>query len=77
MFLRQLPHLMERQGRSCVLAFLEIAKAYDTKDRDILVEARVGPGCPLALLLYLFVAQALLCWLQHCGMGIRLREQES
>jgi hypothetical protein len=115
MFFRQLPHLMERQGRSCVLAFLDIAKAYDTIDRDFLVEAMqvMGPGggligrvqlilrntasralvngfpsglvpikagvrqgCPLATLLYLFVAQALLCWLQHRGVGIRLREHD-
>ena len=115
LFLRQLPHLMARQGRSCVLAFLDIAKAYDTIDRDFLAEAMqamgagagligwvqlllsntasravvngfpsglvpikagVRQGCPLAPLLYLFVAQALLCWLQHCGVGIRLREQD-
>ncbi len=49
MFLRQLPHLMERQGRSCVLAFLDIAKAFDTIDRDFLVEAMqvMGAGAGL------------------------------
>jgi hypothetical protein len=102
---------MAQQGRSCVLAFLDIAKAYDTLDREFLVgamdamgagkgliawtqlllantaslavvngfksdpvpmRAGVRQGCPLAPLLYLFAAQALLCWLQHCGVGIRL-----
>ncbi len=37
---------------------------------------RSRQGCPLAPLLYLFVAQALLCWLQHRGVGIRLREHD-
>ena len=110
-FLRQLPHLMAQTGRSCVIAFLDIAKAYDSLDRTFLFEAMeamgAGPGllawtrlllsntasraivngyvsgkvsltagvrqgCPLAPLLYLFAAQALLCWLQKNRVGIRL-----
>jgi hypothetical protein len=49
MFLRQPPHLIERQGRSCVLEFLDIAKAYDTIDRDFLVEEMqvMGAGAGL------------------------------
>ena len=109
LFLRQLPHLMAQQGRSCLIAFLDMAKAYDTLDRDFLyeameamgagaglltwtklllsdtqavamvngfrsrsvrMEAGVRQGCPLAPLLYLFAAQALLTWLQHQGVGI-------
>jgi hypothetical protein len=50
MFLRQLPHLMERQGRSCVLAFLDIVKAYDTIDRDFLVEAMQAMGAGAGLI---------------------------
>ena len=115
-FLRQLPHLMAQTGRSCVIAFLDIAKAYDSLDRKFLFEAMeamgAGPGllswsrlllsatasravvngflsdrvaltagvrqgCPLAPLLYLFAAQALLCWLQHNRVGIRLRPEDS
>jgi hypothetical protein len=44
----QLPHLMAQTGRSCVIAFLDIAKAYDSRDRNVLFEALeamgVGPG---------------------------------
>ena len=29
-------------------------------------------GCPLAPLLYLFIAQALTCWIRHCGLGINI-----
>ena len=111
-FLRQLPHLMAQTGRSCVLAFLDIAKAYDSLDRKFLfavmeamgagpgllawsrlllsatasravvngflsdrvdLTAGVRQGCPLAPLLYLFAAQALLCWLQHNRVGVTLR----
>ena len=109
--LRQLPHLLRRQNRSAIIAFLDFAKAYDTVHRDFLLaamtelgaseqlrkwvhtllaetraQAMVGghlstpvsmaagvrQGCPLAPLLYLFVAQALLSWLQRKGIGIRL-----
>ncbi len=46
-FLRQLPHLMAETGRSYVIAFLDIAKAYDSLD-IILFEAMeamgAGPG---------------------------------
>ncbi len=38
------------------------------------IKAGVRQGCPLAPRLCPFVAQALLCWLQHRGLGIRLRE---
>ena len=116
MFLRHLPHLMRQQNRSCVIAFLDIAKAYDSLDRDFLlgamdamgagsgllgwvrtlladtcsvavvngyrsspVQMRAGvrQGCPLAPLLYLFAAQALLCWLQAGGVGIRLQPKDA
>lgn len=109
--LRHLPHLLRRQGREAIVAFLDFAKAYDTVHRDFLLEAMkelgasenmckwirtllsdtqaqalvggrlsqpvhmaagVRQGCPLAPLLYLFVAQALLSWLQRNNMGIRL-----
>ncbi|PNH03795.1 LINE-1 reverse transcriptase [Tetrabaena socialis] len=109
--LRHIPHLLKRQGRSAIIAFLDFAKAYDTVHRDFLLAAMeelgateqlrkwvatllsstqaqvqvgsqlsqpvsmaagVRQGCPLAPLLYLFVAQALLSWLQRKGMGIRL-----
>ncbi|PNH09547.1 LINE-1 reverse transcriptase [Tetrabaena socialis] len=109
--LRHIPHLLKRQGRSAIIAFLDFAKAYDTVHRDFLLaamaelgateslqkwvrtllsatqaQAQVGgrlsqpvsmaagvrQGCPLAPLLYLFVAQALLSWLQRKGMGVRL-----
>ena len=36
LFLRHLPHLLGQQGRSCLVAFLDFAKAYDTLDRDFL-----------------------------------------
>jgi hypothetical protein len=49
MFPRQLPRLMERQGWSCVLAFLDIAKAYDTIERDFLVEAMQMMGADAGL----------------------------
>ena len=115
MFLRHLPHLLRQQNRSCILAFLDIAKAYDSLDREFLIGAMeamgAGPGlvgwvktlltnthsvavvngyrssrvpmmagvrqgCPLAPLLYLFAAQALLCWLQAGGVGIRLQPED-
>ena len=114
-FLRQLPHLMAQTDRSCVIAFLDIAKAYDSLDRQFLLEAMeamgagqgllswtslllsdtasralvngfvsdrvaltagVRQGCPLAPLLDLFTAQALLCWLQHNRVGIRLLPED-
>jgi len=40
------------------------------------MEAGVRQGCPLAPLLYLFVAQALLCWLRSQEVGIRLRPSD-
>lgn len=46
--LQLLPHLLRSQGREAVLAFLDFAKAYDTVDRDFLLEAMgamaAGPG---------------------------------
>ena len=38
----------------------------------VTMAAGVRQGCPLAPLLYLFVAQALLSWLQHNNLGVRL-----
>ena len=40
--------------------------------QPVAMAAGVRQGCPLAPLLYLFVAQALLSWLKRCGVGIRL-----
>ena len=40
--------------------------------RVVPMKAGVRQGCPLAPLLYLFAAQALLCWLQHNNVGITL-----
>ena len=40
--------------------------------RSSAVDGRVRQVCPLAPLLYLFAAQALLCWLQSNQVGIRL-----
>ncbi|KXZ53738.1 hypothetical protein GPECTOR_6g655 [Gonium pectorale] len=37
--LRHLPHLLRRQGRSAIVAFLDFAKAYDTVHRDFLLAA--------------------------------------
>ncbi|KXZ56111.1 hypothetical protein GPECTOR_2g993 [Gonium pectorale] len=110
-FLRCLPHLLQQQQRSAIVAFLDFAKAYDTIDRSVLfalmermgvgpgflawaqlllmdtlavasvngylsrvvrLHAGVRQGCPLAPLLYLFVAYALLCWLQERGVGVGL-----
>ena len=111
MFLRFLPHVLKQGARTGLVAFLDIAKAYDSLDRDFLygameamgagagllkwartllttttsfavvngfrskrvpLKAGVRQGCPLAPMLYLFAAQALLCWLQHCQIGIHL-----
>ncbi len=38
------------------------------------IKAGVRQGCPLAPLLCPFVAQELLCWLQHRELRVRLRE---
>ena len=40
------------------------------------MEAGVRQGCPLAPLLYLFVAQALMCWLRSQHVGIKLCPSE-
>ena len=40
--------------------------------QPVTMAAGVRQGCPLAPLLYLYVAQALLSWLQQRGVGIRL-----
>lgn len=37
-------------------------------------EAGVRQGCPLSPLLYLFVGQALVCWLKQCGLGITVAD---
>ena len=107
--LQLLPHLLQREGRWAVAVLMDIAKAYDTVDRDFLLRAvercglgegfatwvrllltntrtcaRVGAslsaaeqvlagvrqGCPLAPLLYLLVAQALLRLLKRRGFGL-------
>lgn len=111
MLLQLAPHVLAQQQQSAVVAFLDIAKAYDTVHRDFLREtmramgagddfiawvdlllsgtfaraevngfisglhaftAGVRQGCPLAPLLYLFVAEALFRFLRGQGVGITL-----
>ena len=40
--------------------------------RPVSIRAGVRQGCPLAPLLYLFIAHALLCWLKQHGVGTQL-----
>lgn len=42
--------------------------------RPVQFTAGVRQGCPLAPLLYLFLAQALLCWLRYKDVGIRFQD---
>lgn len=98
------------KGRSCLVAFVDIAKAYDILDQDYIFAAMdtlgAGPGhlasshlllstasssalvkchsypCTIrggdtagvspGTISFLFAAQALLSWLQHCDVGICL-----
>ncbi|GIL55468.1 hypothetical protein Vafri_11032 [Volvox africanus] len=44
LFLRHLPHLLRKQNRRGILAFLDFAKAYDTVDREFLLSAMEAMG---------------------------------
>ena len=111
--LQLLPALLCMLGESAVAVFTDIKKAYDTVDRQFLLEvaqclgvgagfvrwmqlllsntytcavvngfkssayrceAGVRQGCPLSPLLYLFVGQALVCWLKQCGLGVTVAD---
>ncbi|PNW76362.1 hypothetical protein CHLRE_11g467522v5 [Chlamydomonas reinhardtii] len=48
------------------------AQIQGAHSQPVSMMAGVGQGCPLSPLLYLFVAHALLCWLRHKGVGLRL-----
>ncbi|PNW71134.1 hypothetical protein CHLRE_17g748047v5 [Chlamydomonas reinhardtii] len=48
------------------------AQIQGAHSQPVAMIADVRQGCPLSPLLYLFVAHALLCWLRHKGVGLRL-----
>ena len=68
LFLRYLPHLMARQGRSCLIAFLDVAKAYDTVDRDFLYGTMEAMGAGEGFMKW---TQVLLCR-RGCDRGAHL-----
>jgi exonuclease III len=107
------PHILRGSNESGVVAFLDFHKAYDTVNREFMLEclealgvgdgflewvrllhdgtrsaalvnghlsqfieftAGVRQGCPLAPLLYLAIAQALLAWLSSQGFGIDIHK---
>ena len=113
LLLQLLPALLRAERRTCIVAFLDFYKAYDTLNRDFLyaclhemglgegfitwvrrlhtgtrsaalvngflshwvdIAAGVRQGCPLAPILYLAPAQALVAWLQHQQIGISLAD---
>ena len=73
--------LMERMGvGDGFLAWARLLLGHTTAvaavngylSRPVAIRAGVRQGCPLAPLLYLFIAHALLCWLKQHGVGARL-----